>query len=251
MSEFSFYNFAKEKVSGKKFENSGFLTHITDCYSLRNIIEDGELTASQCSKFKEKLNYFFYGKPTYRLATDGTATKNGAWFPSCIIFKEDIVPSPRRIFPFDSGGFEFYQEYFRNKMKLEDFSIPNTYSAANNIIECFYSSFENYYIESPIHIEYDSFQFYFEAQAYYDLINSKASTIIDERCSSLEIQTEKNIKVDFIYAIIMPSNYRTTVEYLLEKKRISCKLDHYHTGGKTSPKEYFSELRNLAKKIII
>jgi hypothetical protein len=59
-----------------------------------------------CEPFKNVI-YFFYGKAKYLPAEDA---KNGykRYLPVTMIFELNNVPLPKRMLPFDSGGFERY-----------------------------------------------------------------------------------------------------------------------------------------------
>jgi len=83
------------------------LLHTTDVYRFTNVLEDGQLEPRACPVFKgEPLLYFFYGRPSYRANPKEEATGLDHYLPVCLLFRAQNVTPIKRIFPFDSGGFD-------------------------------------------------------------------------------------------------------------------------------------------------
>ena len=77
------------------------IVHTTASYYINSIMSSNTLKPSPCNVFKgENLNYFFYGKPSYRIRDD--ARQSEEWqLPMCFIVDIDAISSIKRIYPFD------------------------------------------------------------------------------------------------------------------------------------------------------
>src|SRR5262245_17363518 len=80
------------------------LTHITRGIAAEDIANAGEVGLSTCAVFNESLAYFFYGRPAYRIASDG-AVKIEAACPYCFVFNAELIDKAKAIFAFDTGAF--------------------------------------------------------------------------------------------------------------------------------------------------
>ena len=202
------------------------LTHITDGYSFRDILENGELRPTTCEVFREKLLYLFYGRPVYRVWSDVKATSFPIFYPICILLKPECLKMAKRVFPFDSGAFDanMYGDYMEmyGRFDLDSFlvnpipHIPNQIplpGTPGHVVSTFFGTNYNYYnneIRNAL-----KFGLYFEAESYYEMIASKKEEKYDSRCSTIEIQTDATIHLskDTVYAIFLP-------EQLSEDERI-------------------------------
>jgi hypothetical protein len=90
-------------------------THMTDCWTLREALDDGILKVDYCSVFGEDLVYCFLGRPFYRPNPDVPANGMIDYASTCLILKPTITSSVVRIFPFDSGGFDLYLKAMHHK----------------------------------------------------------------------------------------------------------------------------------------
>src|ERR1700730_8150266 len=80
------------------------LTHTTDAYAFRNIISTRQLEVSDCIVFREPVLYLFYGRPAYRRSSAGKATSLDAFSLVSFVLRSELLPSPKRLFPFDTGA---------------------------------------------------------------------------------------------------------------------------------------------------
>lgn len=125
------------------------LVHSTKSYNLKAMLEAGAINPQECDVFlKEKINYFFVGRPSYKYTTDSSSADH--WeLPCCFIFAADVVKDPSRVFPFDSGAFSRgrFPDYI-DMMPRSDFQM-NLPDAPQRIIGSFFGSAKNYFLLNP------------------------------------------------------------------------------------------------------
>ena len=127
------------------------LTHLTDAYRFENARLSDELQPRGCKVFGEPLLYLFYGRPSYRVHADEEPSGLEHYLPVCILFRNCDVPSPKRVFPFDSGAFAAgrYGDAMHRDMELEDFCLEAHPSTPGRIISLFFGSIEAYLSSEP------------------------------------------------------------------------------------------------------
>lgn len=247
LDSFEFKNFIKKK--NKKVLKTLALTHLTEFYNVRAIIANQKLTATHCKVFNENLLYFFYGRPAYRIGKEKTNTCQKAFHPICFVFDFDKIKKIERVFPFDSGGFNFYKKFLHPKSKLEDYQLENELVNINDLINFFYSSEMSYFDDNPKAINTKPFEWAFEVESYYGMISNKAITTDDERNSTIEIQTREEMALRDLKAIIFPKQEETTMRKQLRLLNINCKLETYHLSGITNPNDYFSSIKEIVRNL--
>lgn len=227
------------------------LIHTTDGYSGRDIIDNKELCPDMCPVFNENLLYFFYGRPAYRVGDTKNATSQICFMPVCFVLKPEAVSSIKRIFPFDSGAFNrnMFEKYMHPKMKKEDFFLDISLDMASRVVSFFYGSNYKYYSGEVQQPEIPCDQF--EVESYYQLIADKNKTDHDDRCSTIELQTDNVTRIikDNILLLVLPICFlddKNVKQFITEwgVKYIGYKTYH----GKVL--EYMSELRKIVEDFL-
>jgi hypothetical protein len=188
------------------------LVHTTDGFAFRQILGSGKLTPVKCPVFNEALIYFFYGCPAYKPNVNTSPTSVPGYSPVCLVLAPSCLSNMKlkRIYPFDSGAFEnrFYHQHLHGNMALSNFELDTSPDTPGQVVASFHDTNEAYYLgQSPTSKRYGPLEF--EAQSYYDLLSSRATTDADERRAIVEIQTE----LPFIFskgsllAAVLPKNY--------------------------------------------
>jgi hypothetical protein len=82
------------------------LIHTSDFCRLQGIQEANSLTGLPDSRFNDdRLLYFFYGRPSYRVNPAVSNTRVSSFAPISFVFKKDLIWNAARLHPFDTGAF--------------------------------------------------------------------------------------------------------------------------------------------------
>jgi hypothetical protein len=172
------------------------------------------IKAAYCEIFKEDLNYFFVGRPAYKHKF--TDTIAAYWeLPVCFIMNFHIIPSAKRIFPFDTGAFHAkrYPSFFQITDQNE-FEVPYFPDAPERIMGAFFGSAEDYFYLNPkserdFEQEFHLKVFDEEIRALHMLASLKTGDGFDDRRLCIEVQSSSNISLDDgnLQAVICPSIY--------------------------------------------
>lgn len=223
------------------------LVHVTDAYTLSDIIVEKQIVPTVCPVFApEMLAYFFYGRPAYRANCKEDPLSLNHYFPVCLILKPDAVIKIRRVFPFDSGGFvgDFYASYMHRRMRLADFSLEPDVSSAGRVVKLFYSDNKSYMAgDARKDLVIDEAEF--EAKSFHSLVCAESSNSIDSRGGAIEFQTDEG--VDFftwVAAVILPLRLMdSTIGLELKAKGVD--LLPYNVYGRTRPNECVNEIFSI------
>ena len=194
-----FQEFIEEHDSTKK--KLPFL-HISNGYNFDKIAVGDLLKPQDCKVFKEKLLYFFYGRPSYK--TKQTLNERLAYdWPVVFLFNYKTVDRfVSSCFPFDSGAFEAgrYKYFFDDSSEIEDFRFSRGNANVTRLVSAFYSDNHEYFrggstknIEIPID--------QFEAAGVHELVRvpnhpeAPHHLKYDERSSSIEAISRGEIKL--------------------------------------------------------
>jgi hypothetical protein len=232
------------------------LCHTTDGFFARDILKFKRFEAKPCDVFEgERLLYFFYGKPTYRLSNLDTSTSLGSYWPVTFLISADKI-EPNRIFPFDSGAFckDRFNNFYRKEMEISSFQLKNTITNVPNFIGYFYENNNNYYLGKPIESKsLDIPSTFFELESYYEAIKHKSISNSDDRNSTIEIQTNHEIPLTnkCLELVVAPQVYFDDEEFrdsLLEHAK---EVRGYQTS-RGNPREFhkaiFNEVHGFMQK---
>ena len=172
------------------------LVHTTDWKKFNQLMDAGTvLIAPECDVFPpERISYLFYGRPSFKVHMGLSATSNEATDSVCLIFETESVPSPKRIYPFDSGAFHLglYEKFHHPEDKKEQFEIHPNFDSVKKFVGKYFETNKNYFKENfrpdlnPPITE-------LEARTYIDIASARSQTPFDSRKSSLEIQVDGNL----------------------------------------------------------
>lgn len=207
--------------------------HTTSAYNAKNIILNGVIDPRSCDVFRgEKISYFFYGRPSYKMQNKQQIAKY--WqLPSVFIFDSDIVDMVR-CYPFDTGAFEekLYPEFF-NFMPRDSYEVSEIIDGPQRLISAFFVDTDRFFKMKPR--EKSDFVSRFqvrttdeEVSALYDVI-STYSEKVDERRFSIELQSHEKIDIykGKCRAIIIPEEYLESDEIVEITDRLEIELLSY------------------------
>ena len=183
------------------------LFHLTDGHTFRQILGSDTLEPRPCSVYGEDLLYFFYGRPSYRVNSDVGAAKLLSCLPVCFILAGDDVEDCRRMMPFDSGAFSagLFSPAVFARIHRDDFQLTPRMESAQRLVSKFYESNGDYFWGRPKPaVSIPALQF--EAEAYQELVQSRAAATFDDRCSALEVQLHESYPLadGTVLAVIAP-----------------------------------------------
>ena len=75
------------------------VAHTTDAFSFREIMAARKLQPTDCPVYSDKVLYFFYGRPSYRVHYKTEPTSLRAFNPVCFVMDAGSVEPPDRILP--------------------------------------------------------------------------------------------------------------------------------------------------------
>jgi hypothetical protein len=182
--------------------------HSTDAFALRNIIELGYLEPQMCPVFKEKLLYFFYGRPAYRsiaAVNIGCAARE----PVVIVFAQSLATQGIRIYPFDSGAYadNRYDKWMHKKMPLESFELPANSLAPERHVAAFFTSnnaYMNVIAKMPDPLPAGELEVDCLGRFLIDVVDMPAD---DRRCAvELQVRDVVPFNESVVLAIIIPTS---------------------------------------------
>jgi hypothetical protein len=197
---------------GEQAESPGALlplTHLTKGISARKIIENEKIEPQDCKVFNEKLSYFFYGRPAYRIS-DSDVIKLEASCPICFIFGADLIKRAREINAFDTGAFakRLFSHVIDPDFDLSDFSLGQDHSLPNRLIDKVFGTQETYLRGDRSQIKEPSViaqPYELEARSYLELILSPGRNEPDDRICAIEVTFADPIPVpDQLEAVVVP-----------------------------------------------
>jgi len=219
------------------------LTHVSDGYGLRGILDSGALHPTPCPVFdNEPLLYLFYGRPAYRVNSQVLSSGIEAYAPVCFI----LSPRPtaiRRVFPFDSGAFEHSKlaEAMHHQMILEDFGLEPDMLSPRRLVGLFFGDRDRYYQNQPrTDLALPALEF--EATSYQALIGSRHENVFDERISAIEVQVDAPLPLADCEAVVLPDRLADEPEVLRRLTAAGCEVIPYNYIARLRPEAFTSDL---------
>ncbi len=185
------------------------LTHITTGIYAEDVIRGGVIEPKPGTVFKEPLAYFFYGRPAYRLAAEGSVRVEASC-PYCFIFDPGLIAKAEAIHAFDTGAFakRMYNHILTEGMEIADFSLEKDPTRPNKLIAGVFGTLANYFrgdltvVSAP---EEMTKAWDFHARAYLHLLKSPGRNEPDDRICSIEIVIGQNVALaGNLRAVIVP-----------------------------------------------
>lgn len=188
---------------------------------IKNIGPNDSIQAPECDVFTgENLNYFFVGRPAYKvIGEDAVAAE---WeLPCCFIFEYEAVGDIKRIFPFDSGAhhLNLYPNYI-SMMDITEFEVSSINDAPARIIGAYFGDARSYFDLRPKSEREFNEQFGLgpldaEVRAVHRLaLDGREDKKYDDRRLTIEIQSDAHVdlKVTKPLAVILPAVYLDSPE---------------------------------------
>ena len=186
------------------------LTHMTDFQTFLGISREAAFAPKhECKQYKEFLLYSFYGRPAYRFKDDGFTFRQPSYAPVCFLLNPKIIPTAKRILPFDSGAFASYSPTFPKTWARDLFELVIGYDDAGKVVSTFWGGNREYYdVEHRLGLTFSPVD---EKLAhYYELISRSAAEKVDQRCSTVEVQISAPLPLKGnIIAVLLPSTVAT------------------------------------------
>lgn len=234
------------------------LVHTSDAYRLQDILTAKSLLPTLCNVFEEELLYLFLGRPAYRTRKQ---TNDNIHFdlPVVIILKpEASLPTPKRIFPFDTGAFSnhFYDRYFHPDTNIFDFEIGVSLDDARRFASHLYSTNREYFIGATRkNVEVPFGQF--ELEGLYELARAPADPSLenpvppDERSSSIELQFDREIPLKGnILAIVIPQQYLDDSDVVASIRSLDpLHIETYEVISKMGARELAGSIYEIVRQI--
>jgi hypothetical protein len=229
------------------------LTHLTDAYRFEETRLSDGLQPRVCKVFGEPLLYLFYGRPSYRVHLDEEPTGLDHYLPVCILFRNASMPSPKRIFPFDSGAFYkgLYSNAVHRDMGLDDFSLEAHPSTPGRIVSLFFGSVEAYFLASPTPVSTLPVT-EFEARSYAALIASQLRSNTDDRGSAIELQIDVEVRLsDCAEAVVAPGPLLDSPDIKRFLHAHGIEPLPYEQLGRQRPADFVSNLFRICREYYV
>jgi hypothetical protein len=228
-------------------------THATDAYTLREVVDTGRLTASDCSVFLgEKLLYFFLGRAAYRANNEIDANSLIAYAPICFVLSSKTAIKPKRIFPFDSGGFShgLFAESMHHRMHKEDFQLDPDMSSPRRLINVFFETNKRYCDNNPM-AELEISRMEFEAESFHTLITDRQRNTYDDRVSCIEIEVGHDVVLKgAVEAIVLPGILCDDAELMDKIKEWGATPLPYSVINRFKPSKYVATVAQLVRDYV-
>lgn len=226
------------------------LMHSCECFDARNILSSKELKDHFCNVLKEKLLYFYYGKPSYPVGEKLEEYRTDLEYaPVCFIVDFKKV-SIYKAFPFDSGAFvnKVYSDFIHRHMMIDDFKLPNDEKSIKMYISYMFENNDNYLQGNATKKEFTGEP---NIDALVNMMTSNGTMKFDERARTIEIISKENIQLkDALKCIIMPENLLQdkTIDSFLKDNHIE--IITYKTRQLVHPTKYYGQIFEKALNYI-
>ena len=209
MNEVSENYYQKPISESRVTTNTMPLVHVCDCYTLRKIFANGSILPTNCKVFNQDLAYYFYGRPSYRVGAADTTSNAMSMFPICFIIDSGQVAAISNAYPFDTGAFKagIFSKYVHPNADIADYKLVNNFEFLNKFVSYFYENNQNYY-DGVVSINKSNIPaMAFELHSIQQLITSEATENFDDRCHTIEIQTDQEVDIRSggVRAMVLPS----------------------------------------------
>lgn len=159
--------------------------------------------------YQKDICYLFYGKPAYVVRKgDDHPSKVIGDAAICFVLNLANCPDLYRIFAFDTGAFfgKRYDEYMPRGVSIDDFELSADRCNAAKIVGAFFGTNEGYYDGNTRH-DIPISNLDFVSQTLVNMARSTISDSFDERCCSVELQFDCDIKLapGVLQTIVMPT----------------------------------------------
>lgn len=212
---------------------------MTDVDRFTSILSSTEITPAKCKVFGEPLAYFFYGRPAYRVNSEIENNAILGFAPICLIIDGTKLPTPTRMFPFDSGAFvgQRFTAAHHVDSQVEDFALEANFGSPPSLVKLFFDNNFNYYKIEPLQtVKIPAIEL--DASYYYGLIKTISRSPFDDRSSAIELQFMSTISLtSATLAVVLPDNFA-------DEKSVVDAISKL--GAVTLPYEYYPRMQSTS-----
>lgn len=196
------------------------LVHTTRSFNLSRIMKDSQISTQECDVFRgEQLNYFFVGRPSYKYEIEDSS--NHWMLPTAFVVNFNVV-KPKRVFPFDSGGFRRRKmPKYIAEMEMDFFEASSVESAPSKIIGAFFRDPSSYMAfkgrpEAEFSAQFLLSPLDAEIHALRELSTDVKQPTFDDRQFTVEVQSDKVLALDSesVLAIVAPIVYMDDANFV-------------------------------------
>ena len=208
--------------------------HTTKAINVLDIAREGKLVAEACPVFnKEKLNYLFIGRPSYKWDEPGDCPH---WMcPVVFVFRGlDKMPI-RRIYPFDTGAYagERLPSYI-NAFTLDGFCVGNEPAEVSRLISSFYDNKDRFLRGDarPLESIKSEVQFgirHARIEALVKLYGERSSATFDDRVRNIEVQVAGDIDLSGgnLLGVVLPDSYKLEQDLTTAFAGLGAQVSYY------------------------
>lgn len=243
---------AQRISSGESAEPILPLTHITDAYTFRDIVDNAEIQPNKCKVFNgETLIYTFYGRPAYKIPDADELPPEPVYLPVCLILRPPSGVSIKRVHALDTGALQHFRTIpgIHRKMMKEDFSLEPSLESAAKLVRLVYGDNKRYLNNEPVEtLACGAFEL--ELNALMTMArDTTSSNSPDERITTVEVQYTEPIPLkENCLAIILPGVFAEDAE--VKRLTSGIELLRYDIVRRMAPSQYSSQIYDLAKSYL-
>lgn len=224
------------------------LTHVTDAYGLRSVVDEGRISPTHCEVFNRDLLYLFYGRPAYR--KNGEIQPNGlrSYCPTVFILDPKYCDAAIQMYPFDTGAYHLnvFSEFLHKYMQVRDFRLEVGIETPGKLVATFFGNNQGYYDRVVKQAVYSGSEF--EVDSYQQLIGYKGQNSRDDRASSIELALADAVFLGTgVLAIVLPESIVDDAYIGGELRRRNIEIISYTDGPGFDPKSQTAYLYNLVR----
>ena len=240
------------------------LIHITSTGYGREIINSGKLEIKNCSVFHNKLVYFFFGRPVYRLTGGDEKTDIIGRFPIAFVFSAKDLGSPFHVYPFDTGA--AHRGLFDSQSSpgdfLDDFELEPTIEGARKHIGWAFENNSAYFegdIRSGLINKIE--EWHTVARGYIRIAGLAATgnNTPDKRAAAIEIAYERNVPLKAnLQLVILPKQFVENVAAGSKNERLLASLkesganwEMYDWRPHETPNFYLDTISHIVRQYFI
>ncbi len=229
--------------------------HTANGEDFLSILNDQKIKTSNCKVFHaEKLVYFFLGRPAYKTSL---VPDPSFWqLPAIFILRRHPELTPKRVFPFDSGGMaeERYQKVI-GKIQLQNFQLSGELDQISKAISYYFGDQERYLAARAT--PYDEIAHRigenvssFSTLALSKLYNHQFNEVIDDRAKLFEFQFDQDIDISNgnLRAVIICREWIRDAKIKEQLDQIECKVLTYPLFPLQSS-NYYSKIYELTMQV--
>ncbi|MFG1345474.1 hypothetical protein V5F59_11315 [Xanthobacter autotrophicus DSM 431] len=231
------------------------LVHMTAAWSATEIVRSGKFVTRRCDVFGAELLYFFVLRPAYRSRFGNEESHQISRFPVAFIVRPEAVPSPRHVYPFDTGGAA--KGAFSSKadkyVPLEDYALEASHLAATGHIGWAFGALEAYFagrLREDINDDIPVFESVTSGFVDVARMGVELSNEHDKRASTIELAAAHNVDlVGNVRLVILPKQYlegNNPLTDLIEKTGAQVEL--YDWQPNRAPDEFQKDIRRICRE---